>query len=150
MSTHFLLAQATPPTTNETITGDAQGQAPATGSGSTMTQAPGSPATTQGDGGTGNKSPFDMFMIPLMIVVFIMLFILPGRAKKKQEAKHKEMLETLKRGDRVMTIGGIMGTVVEASAEKVLLKVDETSNTKISFSRRAIDRVISTDSKSAE
>jgi preprotein translocase subunit YajC len=56
------------------------------------------------------------------------------------------MLEQMKRGDRVQTIGGILGKVVEAEPEKVLLKVDESSNTKIWFSRNAIHRVL-TDEK---
>ena len=53
------------------------------------------------------------------------------------------MSNTLPRGaDRVQTIGGILGKVVEAEETKVLLKVDESSNTKIWFSRSAIDRVL--------
>jgi preprotein translocase subunit YajC len=46
----------------------------------------------------------------------------------------------------VQTIGGIIGTVVESRENEVVLKVDETSNTKIKFSRNAIHRVL-TDEK---
>jgi preprotein translocase subunit YajC len=58
------------------------------------------------------------------------------------------MLSQLKRGDRVQTIGGILGTVVEARESEVVLKVDESANTKIRFSRSAIHRVL--DEETAE
>ena len=55
------------------------------------------------------------------------------------------MLDNLKRGDRVQTIGGIIGTVVEARETEVVVKVDETNNTKIRFARKAITRVLEDD-----
>jgi preprotein translocase subunit YajC len=51
----------------------------------------------------------------------------------------------MKRGDRVMTAGGILGSVVEVRDSEVLLKVDESTNTKIKFSRDAIKRVVTED-----
>ena len=64
------------------------------------------------------------------------------RNKKKQERKAQELRDSLKKGDRVQTIGGILGTVVESRDNEVLLKVDETNNTKLRFTRNAIHRVI--------
>ena len=61
------------------------------------------------------------------------------------------MLGGLKKGDRIQTIGGILGTVVEARETDVLVKVDESSNTKIRFSRSAMHRVVDeTDAKVKE
>ena len=60
------------------------------------------------------------------------------------------MLDTLKKGDRVQTIGGVLGTVVEARDTDVLVKVDESSNTKIRFSRNAIHRVLDEDKAEAK
>ena len=71
------------------------------------------------------------------------------RSKRTQDKKRTDMLSALKRGDRVQTIGGILGTVVEARDADVLLKVDESSNTKIRFSRSAIHRVLE-EEKAAE
>lgn len=82
----------------------------------------------------------------LALVVFYVILIRPQKNKDK---KVKDMLSTLKRGDRVQTIGGILGTVVEARETDVLLKVDETSNTKIKFARSAIHKVLE-DEKPAE
>jgi len=69
------------------------------------------------------------------------------RSKKRQERERTDMLSGMKRGDRVQTIGGIIGKVVEVDGQEVLVKVDETSNTKIRFRRDAIHRVIGDESK---
>ena len=59
------------------------------------------------------------------------------------------MLKNMKRGDRVMTAGGILGSVVEVRDSEVLLKVDESTNTKIKFTRDAIKRVVTEDEASS-
>ena len=74
----------------------------------------------------------------LMIVVFYG-FILWGSHKDKQ--KRKQMLAAVAKNDRVMTIGGILGSVVDVSEQKVTLKVDESANVKITVSRGAIQKV---------
>ena len=57
------------------------------------------------------------------------------------------MLDNMKRGDRIQTIGGILGTVVEVREGEVVVKVDESNNTKIKFSRSAIQRVVTEEDK---
>lgn len=100
-------------------------------------------ATTQPHGGAGGlgsflTSPLGAPLLILFAVIYFMM-ILP---KKRQDKQRQQMLETMKKGDRVRTIGGILGNIVEARPDRVLLKVDETSNTKIWFERSAIARVI--------
>ena len=77
-------------------------------------------------------------LILLMVVFYVFMF----KNRRSQEKKLQEARDQLKRGDRVQTIGGILGQVVEVEDSKVLLKVDESSNTKIWFSRNAIHRVL--------
>ena len=77
-------------------------------------------------------------LILLMVVFYVFMF----KNRRGQEKKLQEARDALKRGDRVQTIGGILGKVIEVEDSKVLLKVDESSNTKIWFSRNAIHRVI--------
>ena len=86
----------------------------------------------------------DFLRSPLTMVMAIMLifYVFLLRGKKSQENQRKSMLETLKRGDRIKTIGGILGTVIEAKDDEVLVKVDESSNTKIRFARSAIHQVL--------
>ncbi len=75
----------------------------------------------------------------LMIVVFYG-FLLWSSHKDKQ--KRKDMLSAVKKNDRVMTIGGILGTVVTVSDTEVTLKVDESANVKITVVRSAIQKVL--------
>jgi len=88
-------------------------------------------------------------MVPLLAVLLLLWFFMI-RSKKGQDRKRQEMLNNLKKGDRVQTIGGILGTVVEARETEVLLKVDETSNTKIRFARSAIHRVLGEEKSAAK
>ncbi len=79
-----------------------------------------------------------LFPLALMGIVFYFLLIRPQSAEKKRRAA---MLSGIKKNDRVVTIGGIMGTVLSVKDDEVTLKVDESSNTKITFARSAIQRV---------
>jgi preprotein translocase subunit YajC len=80
-------------------------------------------------------------MMPLLLGI-VVLYVFMFRSKRKQQRKEEESRNQIKRGDRVQTIGGILGNVVQVEDTKILLKVDENSNTKIWFSRNAIHRVI--------
>lgn len=79
-------------------------------------------------------SPFGM-MLPLLLVlaVFYFIVILPA---KKQQKKKDSMIASLKKGDRVVTSGGIHGTVANVEADTVMVKVSE--NQKIRFSKNAV------------
>jgi preprotein translocase subunit YajC len=87
----------------------------------------------------------------LIIGIFYFLIIRPQNKKQKETRK---MLEALKKGDKVVTIGGIHGTISSVKEKSVLLKVDD--NVKIEFARSAIASVTdvakeeSADEKSAE
>ena len=80
-------------------------------------------------------------MFPILLGIVVLYFFM-FRSKKTDEKKRTSMLKEMKKGDRVQTIGGILGTVVEVRDTDVLLKVDETSNTKIKFTRSAIHHVV--------
>jgi preprotein translocase subunit YajC len=69
----------------------------------------------------------------LMFVIFYFVLLAPMR---KQQKKQKEMLSALKKGDRVVTSGGIHGTVAQVEDQIVWLKIADT--VKIKVSRSAI------------
>ena len=102
-------------------------------------------ATQAATRSTGAKpDAFDFFKSPLFIftAILALFYLFLFRSKKSQESTRKSKLDQLKRGDRIKTIGGILGTVVEAKDDEVLVKVDESSNTKIRFTRSAIHQVL--------
>jgi preprotein translocase subunit YajC len=85
----------------------------------------------------------NQLFILVLIMAVMWFFVLRG--KRNQDKARKDMLSEMKKGDRVQTIGGIIGTIVEARESDVLVKVDESNNTKIRFSRSAIHRVLADD-----
>ncbi len=85
-------------------------------------------------------SPFGSFLMPLLLMGLVFYFLLI-RPQSKEKKKRTAMLAAVKKNDRVVTIGGIVGTVLSVRDEDVTLKVDESSNTKITFLRSAIQTV---------
>ncbi|MBX6394123.1 MAG: preprotein translocase subunit YajC [Alicyclobacillaceae bacterium] len=75
-----------------------------------------------------------------IIVMFAIFYFLLIRPQQKRQKERQAMLSQLKKGDRVVTIGGIHGTIVDLDDDKVTLRVAET--TKIVFERSAISSVI--------
>jgi preprotein translocase subunit YajC len=86
-------------------------------------------------------NPQNMIMI-LIFGIFAFLMLSSSRSKRAEQKTRDDMLKNLKRNDRVQTAGGILGSVVEVRDDEVVLKVDESSNTKIKFSRDAIRKVL--------
>ncbi|MEE8169101.1 MAG: preprotein translocase subunit YajC [Phycisphaerae bacterium] len=81
-----------------------------------------------------------LFPLAAMGLIFWLIFFRP---RAKEQKQFKAMLANLKKGDRVMTIGGILGTVVNLKDDEITLKVDESTNTKMTFTRSSIKNVIS-------
>ena len=92
----------------------------------------------QPPGGAGDflRSP----LVPLVIVM-IFLWWFMSRGKNKERQRYEQMLASLKKNDRIQTIGGVIGTVVDVRDNEVVVKVDETNNVKIRFNRTAIKDV---------
>ena len=85
-------------------------------------------------------------VMPILLIgmLFYVLMIVPEKRKRNEIAR---MQEGLKKNDRVVTIGGVLGVVVNAQSgsEKVTLRVDEANNTRIEVLRSSISRVLSDD-----
>jgi preprotein translocase subunit YajC len=91
----------------------------------------------------------DFFSSP-MALLFLLLPVLlyySSAAKRKEEKDRKALMAKMKRGDRVQTIGGILGTVVEVRDAEIVVKVDESNNTKIKFARSAVLKIVTEDDK---
>lgn len=88
-------------------------------------------------------NPWRNMLIPLLIAM-VAYFLIIGRFKKKQKQKREDQLSGIKKNARVMTIGGIYGTVVQSDSDdnKVVIKIDETTNTRMTIARSAIRNVV--------
>jgi preprotein translocase subunit YajC len=114
---------------------DARPGAAATGEGAPAGGTATAPAASDGGAGMGST-----MMIMLLIVGAMIIFSLMGGRKDKK--RREQMLSGIKKHDRVLTVGGIVGSVVEMKDDTVILKVDEQSNTRITFSKTAISQVL--------
>lgn len=95
--------------------------------------------------GADAAQPWAMILpwLPI-ILLFFLLIIWP---QKREQAKRDQMLKAMKKNDRVVTIGGIIGTVANISADgkEITLKVDD--NTRIKFLRSSISQVLGEEAK---
>ncbi len=90
----------------------------------------------QASGGAGQVST-TIITFGLVFLIFYFLIIRPQNKKQKEA---RQMLANLKKGDRVVTIGGIRGTVQAVRDDAVVLKVDD--NVKIEFNKAAVAGVL--------
>ena len=91
------------------------------------------------------KSPISPLIMFGLIGVMMYFLLFRGPRKKKQQ--HKQMVQTLEKNDKIRTIGGIIGTVVEVRDDEIVLKVDESNNTKIRIAPSAVGMNMSKDNK---
>ena len=115
-------------------------QIPAGGSGAAPTPVK---AAEEGAGGLFGLG----FFLPAMLVVMVLYIMLMLRPQQKEQAKTKEKLAALKKNDRVVTAGGIVGTVVntQSDAEYLTIRIDENNNTKMQILKQSIVRVMKDD-----
>ncbi|KPK44016.1 MAG: hypothetical protein AMJ65_04215 [Phycisphaerae bacterium SG8_4] len=77
--------------------------------------------------------------------MLVMMYLILFRGPRKKQQQHKQMMQALSKNDRVQTIGGIIGTVVDIKDDEITLKIDESNNTKMKILRSAISRNMSKD-----
>jgi len=139
MNTIWLLAAADETATEgQNITSEtAQEQAETT----TRTDTPNAEPTEK----TQRERPGPLSWLPL-VAIFVVMYLLLFRGPQKKQQKHKKMVQELTKNDRVQTIGGILGTIVDVRDDEVVVKIDESNNTKIKVTTSAISRVLSNES----
>lgn len=136
-----VLAQAAPP-----LAGGKGEAAPAAAGTTTGATADGAGTTVAPGGGAGAGAPapgmggFGMLWPFFLVLLFMIGF--SWWAQSKDKKRRAAMLSSIGRSDRVQTAGGIIGTVVELRDDEVVLRVDEATNTKITFSKHAVQGVV--------
>ncbi|MHC4759616.1 MAG: preprotein translocase subunit YajC [Planctomycetota bacterium] len=92
----------------------------------------------------GNQRPPGFGNWLWIYAAIIMVFIFFAfRGPKKRQKEQQKMVSSLQKNDRVRTIGGIIGTVVDIKDNEITLKVDESNNTKIKILTGAISENLS-------
>lgn len=81
------------------------------------------------------------FMFP-MILIFAIMYFLILRPQAKRQKEHQKMLNSLEKGDRVMTAGGIFGSIVGIKEKENVLIVKVADNVKVEVSRSHVSRKV--------
>jgi len=86
-----------------------------------------------------SSSAFDIKQILLILSVVLVFYFFMIRPQQKKQKEHKSFLDHLKKGDLIITIGGIHGKLIEVveSNQTIVVEVDQRG-TKISFAKSAI------------
>jgi preprotein translocase subunit YajC len=102
-------------------------------------------AAKKGTGDTPSK------WTPLLMVgaVFVLMYILMIHPQRKRQRQRVRMLEALRKGDKVLTRGGIYGTITNVRNDnRIVVKVDD--NVKLTLNKAGIARVVTPESEDAQ
>jgi len=88
-----------------------------------------------GNGGGGMMSTLVMFLLIIAIFYFLIL-----RPQQKKQRERQKLLDSVKKGDRVITAGGLHGTVAGVEEKTLLIQVGD--NVKMKFDRTAVSAIV--------
>jgi preprotein translocase subunit YajC len=79
--------------------------------------------------------------------IFVVMYFILFREPRKRQRQQQQMIQSIKKNDKVRTVGGIIGIVVDVKDDEIVLKVDESNNTKIRIMASAIGKNLSNEEK---
>ena len=98
--------------------------------------------STSGDGQPKGDPISTYIMMGVLVVAFIVMMVVNRRSQKKRQEETNKMLDAVKPGNKVKTIGGICGVVVEVNAEEATFVLEtgteKSGKSYITFDRQAI------------
>ncbi len=89
----------------------------------------------------GGQTPNPLIQIVPLVLIFVVFYFFMIRPQQKKQKDRDKVLDSLKRGDKVVTIGGAHGTVAGIDTEKKTVLVQVSDTTKIKFDRSAIANI---------
>ena len=99
------------------------------------------PAYAQAAGGAGGAGAIVQFL-PL-ILIFLIMYFLMIRPQQKKMKEHRAMVEALRRGDQVVTQGGIIGKVIRVKEGENEIEVEIADGVKVRVVRSTVSQVLS-------
>lgn len=101
-------------------------------------------AGTGSSGGTGTGSGTSILdgFLPIILIMFVVMIFFTMMGSRRDRKKREALINSIAKHDKVQTVGGVIGSVVEIKPDTIVLKVDESANTRITFARSAIQQVI--------
>ena len=94
------------------------------------------PTATDGEEGAGSIWP----MIIFLVIIFGLFYLVLIRPQRRRQKEHETFVQELQKGDRVITAGGIYGTIDSLSEDSVVIKVEGGSTLRVARSSVAVRR----------
>ena len=88
----------------------------------------------------GGLAGYAASLLPIVAMIAILWFLL-FRPQQKEQQRHKEMIRSLRKGDEVVTIGGLYGKIMSLNEERVSLRIAD--GVKVDVERAKVMRVLS-------
>ncbi len=95
---------------------------------------------TAGGGTPKGGNPFLSFL-PLLLIIFVMYFLLL-RPQAKRQKQQQEMIKNLQKGDKVLTSGGLVGTITGIKEKEGLLILKIADNVKVELARQSVTQLL--------
>lgn len=86
--------------------------------------------------------PGSMFLFAALLALMVFMLLTSRSQRKREQRERQALYDRLSKNDRVLTVGGIIGTVVSVKDNEIVLKVDETNNTKMTFLKSSVQRIL--------
>ena len=90
----------------------------------------------------GAPAGFDLISLMPLVLIFVVFYFLLIRPQQKKMKAHREMIAAVKRGERVLTAGGIFGTVVKIEEEEGILVVEIAKDIRVRVARGTLSEVV--------
>ena len=106
------------------------------------TTSPASVVSANSTGDTGTQSAFDGIwpMLLFLVVIFAMFYFVMIRPQRKRQKEHESMMQGLNKGDKVITAGGIFGTIESVGEDSLVIKVEGGTTLRVSKGSVALRR----------
>jgi len=88
-------------------------------------------------GGTGEEGDLTTSILPMIIflvLLFGMMYLVMIRPQRKRQQEHRQLVEELRKGDKVITAGGIYGQIETVSDENIVLKIESVATIRVAKS----------------
>ena len=80
-------------------------------------------------------------MLPLMIIMFAVMYFLIIRPQKQKEKKRLAMISNVRKQDRVVTAGGVHGVVTSVKENEIIVRIDDAKDVKIKIDKSAVTSI---------
>ena len=95
--------------------------------------------------GSASNAPSGWMQIIPLILIFVVFWFILIYPQQRRQKQHRKMVESLQKGDKIVTVGGIYGVVTHIGENTIIIKVDD--NTKLEITKGAVAGIVEKKSK---